>query len=112
MVSYRCAGAADIKSPVFSARYSKRSTRKQSLTDAGLLFYHSAKAILDNVARGQEAVQDGYVEPRGRLLGAAPVTMGGSLIAPLIAKYQRRFPQVEIELVLSNAMVNLIAELG
>jgi DNA-binding transcriptional LysR family regulator len=93
---------------MLDARLLQRNTRKQSLTDVGQLFYRSAKEILDNVARAQEAVQDIHVEPRGKLRVATPVTMGGTLIAPLIVAYQQRFPQVDIELVLSNTMVNLI----
>jgi DNA-binding transcriptional LysR family regulator len=86
----------------------QRNTRKQSLTDAGQLFYRSAKEILDNVARAQEAVQDIHLEPRGRLRIATPVTIGGTLIAPLVAAYQQRYPEVGIEMVLSNTTVNLI----
>jgi DNA-binding transcriptional LysR family regulator len=95
---------------LLGTRLLKRNTRKQSLTDAGALFYRSAKDILDNVARVQEAVQDINAEPRGRLRVATPVSMGSSMIAPLVAKYQQRHPQVEIELVLGNGMVNLIEE--
>lgn len=95
---------------LLGTRLLKRNTRKQSLTDAGLLFYRSAKEILDNVARAQEAVQDVHAEPSGRLRVATPVSMGSSLIAPLIAKYQQRFVQVEIELVLEHGMANLVDE--
>lgn len=91
-------------------RLLKRNTRKQSLTDAGLLFYRSAKDILEQVVRAQEAVQDVDIEPSGKLRVAAPVSMGGTLIAPLIVAYQQRYPQVEIELVLGHAMVDLIEE--
>ena len=93
---------------LLGTRLLKRDTRKQSLTDAGLLFYRSAKDILDNVARAQEAVQDEHAEPRGKLRVAAPMSMGSSVIAPLIARYQQRFPQVDIELVMGSGMVNLI----
>jgi DNA-binding transcriptional LysR family regulator len=88
----------------------KRSTRKQSLTDAGVLFYRSAKTILESVARAQEAVQDIDAEPRGKLRISAPVSMGSCVIAPLLAGYLRRFPQVEVDLVLSNTKVSLIDE--
>ena len=95
---------------LLGTRLLKRNTRKQSLTDAGLLFYRRATEILDQVARAQEAVQDVDAEPSGKLRVAAPVSMGGTLIAPLIVAYQQRYPQVEIELVLAHAMVDLIEE--
>jgi DNA-binding transcriptional LysR family regulator len=95
---------------LLGTRLLKRNTRKQGLTEAGTLFYHSAKAILDGVARAQEAVQDIHSEPRGKLRINSPVSIGSSIIAPLIARYQQRFPQVQVELVLSNAALCLIKE--
>lgn len=83
---------------LLGTRLLKRNTRKQSLTEAGVLFYRSARDILDHVARAQEAVQDGHGEPSGKLRVAAPVSMGSTLIAPLIAAYQQRYRLVEIEL--------------
>jgi len=62
------------------------------------------------VARAQEAVHDSDAEPRGKLRISAPVSMGGCLIAPLLARYQRRYARVEIELLLSNSKANLIEE--
>lgn len=93
---------------LLGTRLLKRDTRKQSLTDAGTQFYRSAREILEHVARAQEKAQDSDPEPRGKLRVATPVSMGSSMIAPLIASYQQRFPHVEVELVLGNAMVDLI----
>lgn len=90
------------------ARLLLRDTRKQSLTEAGELFYRHAKEILASVARAQEALLDVDDEPRGKLRVAAPVSLGSSMIAPLIASYQQRFAKVDIELVLGNGMVDLI----
>jgi len=88
----------------------KRSTRTQSLTEAGALYYRNAKTILDDVLRAQEAVQDLGGQPAGKLRISAPVSMGSCLIAPALARYQRDFPQVGIELVLGNARVNLVED--
>ena len=95
---------------LLGTRLLNRSTRAQSLTDAGALFYRSAKTILENVTRAQEQVQDIGEQARGRLRISAPVSMGACLIAPLLARYQRAFPQVELELVLGNARVNLFED--
>lgn len=93
---------------LLGTRLLKRDTRKQHLTEAGALFYRSAKDVLEQVARAQEAAQDVDATPRGKLRIAAPVSMGSSLIAPALARYQQRHPHVVVELVLDNAMVNLI----
>ena len=95
---------------LLGTRLLKRNTRKQSLTEAGVLFHRSAREILGQVSRAQEAVQDASAEPSGKLRVAAPVSMGSALLAPLIVAYQQRHPQVEVELVLGHAMVDLIEE--
>lgn len=95
---------------LLGTRLLKRNTRQQSLTDAGMLFHRSARDILDQVARAQEAALDTQAAPRGKLRVAAPVSLGSSVIAPLMAAYQLRFPLVEIELVLGNGMASLIDE--
>lgn len=95
---------------MLGTRLLKRDTRKQSLTEAGILFYRSVKEILHNLARAQEAVREIDSEPRGKLRVATPVSMGSSIIAPLIVQYQQRFPLVDIELVLGNGMADLIDE--
>ena len=92
---------------LLGTRLLKRNTRTQSLTDAGTLFYRSAKSILENVARAQEAVQEIGELAQGKLRIGAPVSLGSCLVAPVLAAYQRRFPQVEFELILSNGKVNL-----
>ncbi len=92
------------------SRLLKRNTRQQSLTEAGTVFYRQAKAILEQMARAREAVQEMETAPRGKLRVSAPVSMGGCLIAPLLATYLQRFPEVELALVLSNARVDLIED--
>lgn len=95
---------------MLDARLLKRNTRQQSPTEAGALFYRLAKAILAQVAQAQEAVHEMDAAPRGKLRLSAPVSMGGCMIAPLLARYMRDYPQVEIELVLGNAKVDLIED--
>jgi DNA-binding transcriptional LysR family regulator len=49
-------------------------------------------------------------EPRGLLRVHAPVSLGAHMLAPLLARYVRRYPQVEIDFVLADRDVNLIDE--
>lgn len=95
---------------LYGASLLKRNTRQQGLTDAGALLYRRAKVILAQVAQAQEALHEMAAAPRGTLRVSAPVSMGGCLIAPLVAGYLARFPDMQIELVLGNAKVDLIED--
>lgn len=95
---------------LFGRRLLNRNTRTQSLTEAGTLLYRRARAIVGAVADTEEALTEFDGTPRGRLRIGAPVSMGGCLLAPLLADYQRRHPDVALELVLDNRQVDLIDE--
>ncbi|MBC3918300.1 LysR family transcriptional regulator [Undibacterium sp. CY18W] len=95
---------------LLGSRLLKRNTRHQSLTDAGAIYYRRAKTILNDINEAQDAVLELETGLGGKLRISAPVSMGSCVIAPLLASYFHRFPTVEIELVLSNAKVDLIDE--
>src|SRR5262245_47265028 len=53
-----------------------RTTRRQSLTDSGEVFYERAKAILADMETAEALMAETRAEPRGRLRISAPVTLG------------------------------------
>lgn len=92
------------------ARLLQRSTRRQSLTDAGVTFYAHCRTLLADIHRAELAVDSLQAAPQGTLRISAPVTLGSCVVAPLLADYLRQQPQVNAELVLSDARVDLIKE--
>ncbi|MHA6911873.1 LysR family transcriptional regulator CrgA [Ralstonia pseudosolanacearum] len=92
------------------ARLLQRSTRRQSLTDAGRVFYEDAKRVLEQVRWAETSVERLRAQPSGTLRVSAPTTFGACVIAPLAATFQRAHPQVRVELDLSNRMVDLADE--
>jgi DNA-binding transcriptional LysR family regulator len=95
---------------LFGRRLLNRNTRTQSLTEAGAVLYGRARAIVDAMAATQSELDEFDGAPKGKLRVSAPVSMGGYLIAPLLAHYQQHHPQVELELVVENRQVDLIDE--
>jgi DNA-binding transcriptional LysR family regulator len=95
---------------LFGRRLLNRNTRTQSLTEAGAALYRRARAIVDAMAATQSELDEFDGAPKGTLRVSAPVSMGGYVIAPLLASYQQRYPQVELELVVENRHVDLIDE--
>lgn len=92
------------------ARLLERTTRRQSLTDAGRVFYEDAKRALEHVRMAETSIERLRASPSGTLRISAPITFGSCVIAPLAATFQQLYPLVRIELELSNRVVDLIDE--
>lgn len=78
-----------------------RSTRRMSLTPEGELLLERARAILSQIDDLQQQLSQGRGEPRGLLRVNATLGFGRSYVAPLISRFVRRYPQVEVQLQLS-----------
>ena len=87
-----------------------RTTRRVALTDEGATYHESVVRILQEVEEAEAAASAGRVEPRGVLKVAMPASFGHRHIAPLIPKFARRFPQVELALQLSDRPVAIVEE--
>lgn len=92
------------------ARLLERTTRRQGLTDAGRVFYEDAKRALEYVQVAETSLERLRASPSGTLRISAPITFGSCVIAPLVATFQQEYPLVQIELELSNRIVDLIDE--
>ncbi|KWC93261.1 LysR family transcriptional regulator [Burkholderia cepacia] len=92
------------------ARMLERTTRRQSLTDAGRVFYEDARRALEQVRIAETSVERLRASPSGTLRISAPITFGACVVAPLAATFQQMHPLVRIELALSNRVVDLVDE--
>jgi DNA-binding transcriptional LysR family regulator len=88
-------------------RLINRTTRSQSLTDFGRSYYDRCRTILAESDAADALAQDQASEPRGRLRIAMPVHFGRVCIAPRLMSLAKRYPQLELELSLSDRFVDL-----
>jgi len=91
-------------------RLLNRTTRRQSLTDIGALYYERCKQILHDVADAEASAAELQAIPRGRLRIATPVSFGVHALAPACADYLADNPQVTIDLRVSDQAVDLVEE--
>ncbi len=91
-------------------RLINRTTRRHHLTEAGFAFYERVKIILAEVeaAEGSAAMSGGT--PRGRLRINAPVSFGIHALARHLPDYLAAYPEVSVDMSLSNRYVDLIDE--
>jgi len=91
-------------------RLFNRTSRRLALTDAGrLLSIPAAKILLDAETAENETLSQS-VNPRGLVRLAAPMSFGLLAIAPLMPEFLKAYPDVRIDLHLSDAMVDVIGE--
>lgn len=91
-------------------RLLNRTTRRQHLTEVGSLFYERSRNILAEVESAEALAAETRAVPRGRLRVSAPVTFGINALAPKLPEYLKAYPEVSIDLSLSNRLVDLIDE--
>lgn len=93
-----------------ATRLLERNTRRQSLTDAGRVYYEEAKRVLEQVSIAESSVERLRLAPAGTLRISAPTSFGACVMAPLTATFLQQWPDVRVELDLTNRLVDLVDE--
>lgn len=83
-----------------------RTTRRLSLTEAGQMYLRHAQAAFAEASAAEDAVAGSQREPHGRLRLTAPMTFGLQHVAPHVAAFLERFPQVSLDLQLDDRQLD------
>ncbi len=90
-------------------RLLNRSTRKLQLTPEGAAFYERSVRILADIADAERDVATGEV-PAGRIRINTSASFAHHILAPLIPGFLQRFPAVTLDIAVTDAVVDLMAE--
>jgi DNA-binding transcriptional LysR family regulator len=93
-----------------NTRLIQRSTRRLAVTDAGRRFYERSVAILADIERAEAEARDALLEPRGVLRVHAVPGLGRRLVSRAALAYRASYPEVSVDLLLSQRMPNLLEE--
>ncbi len=92
------------------ARLLTRTTRALTLTQEGQDFYDYAKRAVDAVIEAEDAVRLRRARVTGLLRLACPVVFGRLHVAPRLARFLNRYPEVSVELIMNDGFTDLVEE--
>jgi DNA-binding transcriptional LysR family regulator len=92
------------------AQLINRSPRSLSLTDEGRRFHEACQRMMEQADAAFSSVDQLQAEPRGTLRISASYNLGLTFLIAELSQFLRRHPHVQIELVLEDAIVNVIEE--
>lgn len=87
-----------------------RTTRSQSLTEDGQIYYERCVRALEELRAGEAAFDSGRREASGRLRVSVPLLFGRQCVAPVLAGLASEHPKLELELSFSDRPVDLIED--
>src|SRR5215470_7925695 len=82
-----------------------RTTRKLTLTDAGIAYVSAARRILEQVEEAEREAAGEFTAPKGELVLTAPIMFGRLHVLPVVADFLATFPEINIRLILVDRNV-------
>lgn len=92
------------------ARLFQRTTRRLTPTEAGTAYFNRVAGAIDDVIHANEAVGEVASQPNGLLRVTASASFGQLRVVPLLPKFAVLYPQLAVELILVDAMLDLVSE--
>jgi len=87
-----------------------RSTRKVVLTEIGQQFLSACRRVLDELGEAERLASGEYQAPRGELVVSAPTGLGSLYLGPIVTEFLAAYPEIDIDLRLTDRIVNLLEE--
>ena len=91
-------------------RLLNRSTRRMTATEEGLIYYDRCKYIVEEIENTELALSGMKVEPDGILKVSIPASFGRKHIAPVLATFMKRYPNINLQIQLTDKIVDIFEE--
>jgi len=91
-------------------RLINRTSRKLTLTEAGELYFKKVEQVLLQIAEANDSVAELQATPRGTLRVHSRMLVGHLLIVPALPTFLVQNPEVKVDLLLSNRVVDLVEQ--
>jgi DNA-binding transcriptional LysR family regulator len=87
-----------------------RTTRRMQLTDLGTFYFERVRRIFDDAQALETEIEESRDKPSGLLRITAPVVLGQMRIFPAVTAFRAEFPDVRVDLLLADSVVDLLEE--
>jgi DNA-binding transcriptional LysR family regulator len=94
----------------FGARLFQRNTRKLALTEAGAVLVERIAPLLEELEQVRHAAADTAAQPHGTLRITASNAFGMQRVVPVLPAFCKAYPALKLDIVLTDAMLDLVAE--
>lgn len=91
-------------------RLFQRTTRRVALTEAGEIYLARVTALVDELDFARDEARGVSTGPVGTLRLTASVAFGNTCLVPLLPEFRERYPGVKLELLLTDTVLDLVAE--
>ncbi|MEL6814196.1 MAG: LysR family transcriptional regulator [Cyanobacteria bacterium J06598_3] len=91
-------------------RLFQRTTRRLSLTEAGTAYFERIEPLVEEIHQASEVAKDLSEQVQGRLRITASVAFGLQCIVPLLPRFEGLYPELTVDLLLTDAVVDLLSE--
>ncbi|MGE3609498.1 MAG: LysR family transcriptional regulator [Bacteriovoracaceae bacterium] len=88
----------------------KRTTRKLHVSEIGKIYYQNCLSGITQIIQAEEKVFEKQTTPHGLLKMTAPVELGEFLLPSIIPIFNRAFPDVKLDITLTDSKLDLISE--
>ena len=85
-----------------------RTSRNLKMTEAGQAFLERAEVVLEAMAEAEQAARNSRQRPEGRLRVHSRTHVALRVLAPLLPRFAQRYPDIRVEMELSEHPVNLV----
>ena len=93
-----------------NVRLLNRTTRRMSPTDEGFAYFERCTQLLADIEETEASVAGEARRPRGRLRLTAPMTLGILRLAPAFAAFSQQYPEITLDIVLSDNVADFTEE--
>lgn len=93
---------------LLGARLLIRTTRKLTLTNAGIAYVAAARRILEQVEDAEREAAGEFTTPKGELVVTAPILFGQLHVLPVVADFLARYPDIDVRLLLADRNIDLV----
>lgn len=87
-----------------------RTTRKLSLTEAGKIYYDACSKIVTEASEATRQISGLTQKLSGSLRISSPIALGNKYLAPIIKSFADLYPELKIELLIDDQIVNMVEE--